>query len=346
MGDYRTTSGEALPLPRKQRRRRLRLGVLLVVLLLVCMTAAGLMIRVERYVAAVGYVTTEAHAEVRPALSGTVAKIPVDSGETVDAGQILVQLDSSQQVAAAGEALAMLRRTEAEVARRQIEIAEKKRALGESISVARLRLANTDKKLVRSRELLTKGLVSGSVVEDLELEREIAQSELKSLQARDLSLFDRELEVLEQDVQARGDAVRIAELRVQQRQITAPIGGQVLRYEFVIGELVRPETVLFEIFGGRQQILKLKIGERFATRVAVGQRCTSVLGPYRGTDEIVFEGEVEKLRNVIQGDGERTYRIAYCTFESRGLPIPPGTTAQARIYYRYSTMWGWLFGIE
>jgi multidrug resistance efflux pump len=184
------------------------------------------------------------------------------------------------------------------------------------------------------------------VVEDLELEREIAQSELKSLQARDLSLFDKELEALGQDVIARRDAVEIARLRIKQREIRAPIRGQVLRYEFVIGELVRPATVLFEIFGGRRQILKLKVAERYAAKVAEGQRCTAVLAPYRGPDEVIFKGEVEGLRNVIQGDGGRTYRVAYCRFESRGLAIPPGTTAQARIYYGHSTVWSWLFGLE
>lgn len=324
----------------------MRLGVLLVFLILVVLATTGVIVRMERYVSATGYVTTEQYAEVRPPLSGTVAEILADSGSTVEKGDVVVRLDSSQEVAALEEAQALLRKTEAEVARRQIEIAEKKRTLNESIAVGKLRLGNTEKKLARSRDLLDKGLVSGSVVEDLELQREIAESELNSLQSRDLSLFDRELEVLQQEIEARKDAVRIAELQVRRRDIKAPIGGQVLRYEFVIGELVRPETVLFEIFGGRRRILKLKIAERYAAKVTAGQRCTSVLAPYRGPDEIIFEGTVDNLRNVIQGEGEKTYRVAYCSFDARGLTIPPGTTAQARIYYGYSSLLGYLFDID
>ncbi|MDT8391165.1 MAG: efflux RND transporter periplasmic adaptor subunit [Lentisphaeria bacterium] len=346
MGDYRTTRGESLPPPRKVRHFRLRMGVLFFLLAASVVITAGVMIPVNRYVAAVGFVTTEDYAEVRPPLSGTVSEILIDSGRMVEAGQVLVRLDSSQEQAALGEAQAVLRKTKAETARREIEIAEKKRALAESVSVAKLRLENTDKKLKRTRELLAKGLISGSLVEDLELERDIAESELKSLAGRDLSLYDRELEALAQDIEARQDAVHLAELRVRQRDIKAPIGGQVLRYEFVIGELVRPETVLFEIFGGTRRILKLKVAERFAAKVIPGQRCTSVLTSYRGSNEIIFQGKVEHLRNVIQGDGEKNYRVAYCSFDSRGMAISPGTTAQARIYYGASNLWSWIFGME
>jgi hypothetical protein len=133
---------------------------------------------------------------------------------------------------------------------------------------------------------------------------------------------------------------------VDRRRIGAPIGGRVLRYEFVIGELVRPGNVLYEIFGGQRRILKLKVAERYAARVFPGQRCTAVLAPYRGPDEIIFEGKVTHLRNVIEGDGEKTYRVAYCTFAAQGLTIPPGTTAQARIYYGDSSLLGYLFDIE
>lgn len=346
MGDYRTTTGEALPPPRWKRIARWRIGALLGLLAVSIIVTAGVLIHVDRYASAMGYVTTEEYAEVRPPMSGTVAEILVDSGQIVQAGAPLVRLDSSQETAVLEETRALLKKTEAEVARRKIEIAEKRRQLAEDIAILQLRVDNNAKKLGRSRELFDKGLVSGNVVEDLELQQEISISELNSLKSRDQSLFDRELEVLDREVEARRDAISLAELRVRRRDVCAPIGGQVVRYEFVIGELVRPESVLLEIFGGRRQILKLKIAERYAAKVDAGQRCTAVLAPYRGSNEIIFEGNVEGLRNVIQGDGDGTYRVAYCTFHPRGLTISPGTTAQARIYYGQSTLWSYLFGID
>ncbi len=344
MGDFRTTTGEALPLPKAKLKARLRMGFLIFLLLGVSLLTVGFMVEIDRYVTATGFVTTEEYAEVRPPASGKVAAILVDSGQLVKAGEMIVQLDCSQEEAALEEAKAALRKTEAEAARRRIEIAENKRQLGESIIVLALRLENLAVKLVRNQELFAKGLVPGSKIEDLELEKKLSQAELTSLKNRDTSLFDRELEVLDREVEARRDSVRTAELRVRNREVRAPIAGQVLRYEFVIGELVRPETVLVEIFGGQRKIMKLKVAERFATIVAPGQRYTTILAPYRGANEIIFEGRLEALRNVIQGDGQKTYRVAYCSFEPGSVKVPPGTTGEARIYYGRSNLWLYLLG--
>ena len=133
---------------------------------------------------------------------------------------------------------------------------------------------------------------------------------------------------------------------MRSREIRAPIAGQVLRYEFVLGELVRPETLLYEIFGGDKQILKLRILERHALRVAVGNRYYAWLASYRGLQRIRFRGEVQHLRNVIQSDGQATYRVAFCSFDPQNNAVPPGTTAEAKIYYGKTYLWFFLFGLD
>jgi len=45
------------------------------------------------------------------------------------------------------------------------------------------------------------------------------------------------------------------------------------------------------------------------------------------------------MRNVIQAQGSEKYRVAYCTFDSGDREIPPGTNAEARIYYGRSCFW-------
>jgi hypothetical protein len=109
---------------------------------------------------------------------------------------------------------------------------------------------------------------------------------------------------------------------------------------------VRPDTVLYEIFGGDRQVLKLRVTERFATRVAAGQRYEAKLRPYRGIRPIIFEGKVEYLRDVIQAEGQQTYRVAYCTFDPQGHPVPPGTTGEAKLYYGRSSLWFFCLGID
>ncbi len=94
MSVLRTTSGEALPLGKaasERRRNKILLGLFL--FLAVAITA-GIMIKIDRYTVASGYVTTEHYAEVRSPVTGIVGKILVTSGAVVEAGQVLVQLNA------------------------------------------------------------------------------------------------------------------------------------------------------------------------------------------------------------------------------------------------------------
>ncbi len=346
MGDFRTTSGESLPEPRKTRRRRWVRRLLAAGVGAVVLAGASWRIRIDRYVLAAGYVTTEHYAEVRPPTMGTVAEILVRTGAQVEKGDLMVLLDDSQQRATLEQAQSQVRKAEAQLARREAEIREQKRRLQEDIAIAKLRLENATTKVVRTRELLKKGLVAASALEDARLNEELARALLTSLMSRDQTIYDKELAVLRQELQGQRDAEVRAEAQVRARQIRAPIAGRVLRYEFVIGELVRPEQVLYEIFGGDQQVLKLRIGERYATRVAVGQRYRATLAPYSGLQKVWFEGKVNYLRNVIQADGKRTYRVAYCSFDPQGRTVPPGTTAEARVYYGRSPLLLYLLGLD
>ena len=346
MGDYRTTAGESIPLSKRQRRTRFLLFFVLFLVVLAGIGVAGWRIQMDRYVLASGYVTTEMYAEVRPPTVGIVAEILVKSGMQVEKGQAVVRLEASEERATLEEAKSLVNKVEAELSRREAEIAELKRKVREDIEIAKLRLQNTSAKLLRTRELLTKGLVAASALEDDKLKEDLSKAELTSLLSKDKSIYDKELAVLRQDLAGRSDSVSRAEARVRAKEIRAPIAGSVLRYEFVIGELVRPETVLLEIFGGEKQILKLRVAERYAMRVAPQQRYKARLAPYRGLQPVRFEGEVQHLRSVIQAEGQKTYRVAYCSFDAGGHDVPPGTSAEAKIYYGRSCLWFYLFGVD
>ena len=339
MGDFRTTTGESSPLPPQERRRRRWMGVLMVLALVAGVGAIGALIHVDRYFLADGYVTTEAYAEVRPSTVGIVASIEAQTASVVTQGQLMVQLDAGEEQAAVEEARSQVHKMEADRSRRQAEISEERRRLQESISMARLRLQNAASKLARAKELLERGLLAGSALEDSRLSQELAQAELDSLVKTDASVYEKELAALDQELSARQDAMARAQARLRMKQVRAPVGGQVLRSEFVVGELVRPDNVLFEVFGGERQVLKLRIPERHATRLAVGQRYSARLLSYGGLKAVWFTGHVSSLRNVIQSEGQRTYRAAYCDFDAGGRTVPPGTTAEARIYYGRSNLW-------
>lgn len=346
MGDIRVSKGQPPPRTVAERRRSLRLRFLFAILVVVSVAAVGFAVKVNRYILASGYVTTREFAEVRPSTTGTVAQVLVESGQQVEEGQVLVRLDGSILTAELEEKRTQVRKIEAEIGRAEAASEEKQRILQDEIAKAKLRLQNASNKVNRTEELLAKGLVAASILDDEKLALELARAELASLLARDNTVFEKELAVLQQELAARKEAVKRVEARLKAHEICAPIAGEVLCYEFVVGELVRPETVLFDIFGGNELVLKLRVAERHAARVAPGQVYTACLAPYRGLQTVEFTGTIQALRHVIQTEGDSTYRVAYCTFSNMGYTVPPGTTAEARIRYDESSLWLFLLGID
>jgi len=346
MGDFHVTSAGQLPPTLKESRLLRRRFLITAIVGVFLILLAGFIIPVSQYVLAAGYVTTDQYAEVRSPLVGTVQKIYVQSGMRLKQGDLLLQLDNSEEQSILEEAKSRMQKAEDELVRREAEIREEKKRLGEDIIVAHLRLSNAVSRLARSQELVEKKAVSEAALEDDVLKEKLSRAELGTLTNKDLSVYDQQIVVLQRELEARHDAVEHADINVRAKEIRAPIAGQALRYEFVVGELVRPEIILYEIFGGDRLILKLRIPEQHATRVAVGNRYSALLLPYRGLKDIYFEGKVELLRNVIQSEGQQTYRVAFCSFDPQHYKVPPGTTAEAKIYYGKTCLWFFLIGLH
>jgi membrane fusion protein (multidrug efflux system) len=368
MSDYRSTVGEAKPLTARKTRHRRWVITLVILTLLGGIVYTGIAVKLERYVVASGYVTTREYAEVRPAIAGTVAEILISSGMVVEKGAVLVRLEGEEEQATLEESKRRVEKMAVDVARRRtdmdtqmersrVALAEQKRTHKDAIEIARLQLRDAQTKLQRTKELVERGLKAGNALEDDKLKEELVQAQLASLLARDLAIYEAllerdrlaqatEIQSMEQELNALRDAVRRNEARLKAKEVRAPIAGKILRYEFVIGELVRPETVLCEIFGGGDRVLKLRVAERHAARVAVGQRYRAVLPPYKGLQRVYFTGTVDGLRDAIQAEAKTTYRVAYCSFDPQGHDIQPGTTAEARLYYGRSCLWFYLFNID
>jgi len=369
MGEFRTTEGEGLPEDSQQRKSRFWRNFWKILSIVAVVGVVGYLIPVTRYATARGYVTTMDYAEVRSPVTGIVSKILVHSGDMVEEGQVLVELNSAEEEATLSETRARVSKLRTEMERRQaemsidlerrsVELSEQKRAHGDNLRVAELEKANAESRLDLTKELVEKGLKSQRELEDIRLQKELSDVRLESLQKKDFAIYETllardkekyasEMHALEEELAALEEAVRRAEARIELRKVRAPIAGQVVRYEFVVGELLQPNYVIYEIFGGATQVLKLRVDERYATRIGTGQKYRARLAIYNGSiQRIYFHGEVSYLRNVIQNDGESSYRMAYCTFDAGDYPIQPGTTAEARIYYAKSSFWSFLLNLE
>jgi len=347
MSDYRTTTGEPLPSSRKDKMRRRRVWLRRSAFFVPLFVLLGLLIPVRVQVAANGYLAAESYAEVRPAQGGQVAGILGFSGERVDEGALLVQLEDGEERAVWEASRRAVAAMEARLALRRGELAQVQAQHAFRMREARLRLAHAERDLDLTRELHTRGLASERALAQGQVARDLAEVAWQKVAEEDVSLPALALAVLERELEVLQSAVERDAVRLQSRQIRAPITGQLVRYEFVRGELVGPEHVLFEIIGDGPQILKLRIPERFATRVVPGTVYRARVRPVgRWSRGGVFRGEVLSLRSIIQADDQQAYRMAYCSFDGGAHVIPPGASAEARITVARVPFWLWLFGIR
>ena len=343
MSDYRTTTGEPHPISRRDKRRRRAIWLRRGLWGLAAVVVAGFAIPIRIRVAATGYVTTDAYAEVRPAAAGRVAAIMARSGDRVAEGDLLVQLDDRVEQAALDEALHAIRRAESGLVRREAELAQAERERLHRITQAELRMNHAAAALATTEQLHDQGLASGRALEDQRLALTLAQTDLENLKALDQTLGDKELDVLRRELDGLHSTAARVRAHLDTLRITAPLDGALVRYPFSPGELVIPDMVLYEVFGGDRLILKLRIPERHAVRVNPGHPLAARLRTHSGWGAGRFTGRVEEMRAVIQSDTRDAYRQAICTLDTGDRFVPPGTTAEARITIGRVPFWFWLF---
>lgn len=346
MSDYRTTTGEPHPLSRRDRRRQQRVWLRQGGWIVVVIVVIGFIIPVQVRIGASGYVTTDVYAEIRPPVAGRVVRIAARSGSRVEEGDLLVQLDDRTEQAALDEALHAVRRAQANLVRREAELAQQARERQHRITHTALRLRHAEAALSTTETLYNQGLASGRALEDDRLTLALTQAESDNLNATDPTLDEKEIEVLRRELDMLSSAADRARTQLDTRRITAPFDGELVRYPFSEGELVTPDMVLYEAFGGERLILKLRIPERHAVRVHPGYAFEARLRTHTGWGNNRFSGMVEHLRPVIQSDTRESYRQAICAIDIGDHVVPPGATAEAHIAIARTSFWLWLFRIR
>lgn len=261
------------------------------------------------------------------------------SGAIVKQGDVLVQLEGDGERAALAEAKSQVAKGEAELTYREAAVADGTRQHGNRIKAAEMDVAHARERLGVTEQLHAKGLASGRQLSDDQHGVAKGEDALRALREVDTTVETRQLDVLRREVEARREALARAEAAVAQRVVRAPRAGRIVRYTFYVGEVVRPDMVLYEVFEGEVDQLKLRVPERYAARIQPGMRVETQLGSYRTLLPTRFQGKVEILRDVVEGDGTRNYRVAYCSLERNGQEVAPGTSADARIHTGRSSLW-------
>lgn len=339
MGDLRTTTGQKPPETISEKRARIWRIIRNVFLFIILLGLIGHFIRLPKYAYANGYVTTQGYAEIRATAEGRVVDILRSSGDQVEAGDVLMRLESRAEQTAYEEAKAKIAEVEAEVAYCESETADILVRHRNALKAAELELEYARRSLELTRQLFERSLTSGRQLSNDEFAVRRYEETLRALQEIDETVAGQQLEVLRQRVESLREAAERARVALEQRSVTAPIAGRLMRYTFYPGENIRPDMVLYEIFDGPVNTMKVRVPERHAARIHIGQTVQAKLGTHRSVFPRRFPGKVTFLRPVVENDGANSYRIAYCELGIQGEAVPPGTSAETRIRIGRSSLW-------
>ena len=204
---------------------------------------------IEQSVLATGALQAQSVTSVGAQVSGTIQSLPVKLGDTVKTGDLIAQIDSTNQQNAVKSAEAALANLKAQELAKQADLKAAQAALD------------------RANKLAPQKLVSDADVMTAEASLASAQAALASLDAQ---------------INQGQLAVDDANLALSRTTITAPTGGTIVAVLVTTGQSVNANQTtptIVKIANLDTMVIKAQISEADVTKVAPGQKATfTILG--------------------------------------------------------------------
>jgi HlyD family secretion protein len=221
-------------------------------------------------VVASGRVETPHRVSIGAQITGTVRRVPVAEGQFVEAGQVLVELESAESQAAAKQAEVAVAQAQARL--RQLSEVQAPVAQ-QALRQAEVSLDNARAQWRRSVELQRQGFIGQAALDDVrkavdlaEAQRRSAQTQLRAVQPNgsDHAVAGTAL------AQARAGA-DAAQSRLRYATIAAPTGGTLIDRAVEPGDVVQPGKALMVLSPVGQTQLVVQIDEKNLHLLALGQ---------------------------------------------------------------------------
>jgi RND family efflux transporter MFP subunit len=274
--------------------------------------------KVPRRVDAVGSLFAFEEVTVSAEVEGRVDEVYVDVGDKVARGRALVKIQPTELSLGLDEQQAALRQIEARLAP-----PEGGGALRSPKDAAEVRRAEADRldaqqKYERARELFAEGLIARGTFEEAEARHNAARA------AYDMAVQN--VQNLQAQAAQRSASVALADKKLRDSVIRAPFAGQVKQRMVSPGQYVRVQTPVMLVVDNDPLRVRLKVPEKMAGWVAVGQAVDVRVEAYPDRS---FAGKISRLNPSVEPD-TRTLEIEALLANEQGL-LRPGFFARASI---------------
>jgi HlyD family secretion protein len=286
-----------------------------------------------------GYIEAELRFIAAPQ-AGLISQLEVREGDPVSSGQLLFQLDQTEQLALTEQAGQNLRQAEAGLSDQQkgarpAELAALTSQLQEA--QARLQLATSELKRISSLE--DKGLTTGEQLDRAETDLAVSQAQVSTIrhniEVAGLSGRIDQLLAAEAAVKAAAAQLAVQQHRLAERTVKADMHGVVDELFFHPGEYVTPATPVLAIRLTGQDKVRFHVSQAELPALSLGQ-----------TIQVMADGSaqaVEATISYISSTAEFTPPVIYSKdsrsklvflIEARLVPgsqLPPGLPVDVRL---------------
>lgn len=235
--------------------------------------------------AASGYVIPQRGARVGSTINGRILKVHVTEGQQVKAGDLLFELDPSDQKSAISTGSARAQAAAARAAAAQAQVAE------------------LEGQLAVQRRLAASGSVPRASVEDME-------RRLSTLRASAAATMG--------EARAAGAEVKALGVGLAARNITAPLAGTVNSKPVQVGQVVQPDQLLVELADFSSLEAEVDVPEGRLGQVKVGAPAELTLDAYPGKR---MRGEVASIGTRLdRAKGTVTVKVKFLEATTGVLP--------------------------
>lgn len=305
-----------------------------------------------RYVEAVGVVEPAFVLEVKSKASGEITSMPFEEGDRVQEGDLLVELLPVDEERNLRKQRASLLAAEAQLAkaRNAIRLAEldlitKREQTASRLERAEVAYEVTQDQLKRLTDLFTRELVSRRerddarrAAEQAEADVEVARSEQRALDREALVIEDRrqDAQIQEAAVERERVNLEVAELRLAETRIHAPMPGLVLERPVERGQIiasgisnVNGGTTLMSLADVSALFLEAEVDESDIGGIRAGLQVELTAEAF---PEGHFGGEVVRVApRGVEESNVTIFRVRIRLGDKAVLRLKPGMNCTARI---------------
>jgi len=258
---------------------------------------------VVQTVVASGRVATPQRVSVGAVLTERVARIPVEEGQTVRQGDVLIELDDRDERAAYAQAEAAVAQAEAKLRQlREVGLPAAEQSARQA--EANLRLARAQYE--RNLELKAKGFISESALDDAKRNLDVAESQQSAarLQVQSNAPTGSDYLMAQSALTQARATLAAAQARLEQMVIRAPSAGILIARNVEPGDVVQPGKELMVLAPAGETQIVVSIDEKNLSQLRIGQKALASADAYPrerfGAELFYINPGIDALRGSVE----------------------------------------------